>query len=76
MFKSWLKYYLSLALLIVLTLRSVILRRGKADEYLGLRVRVAADLLLRLPGQLLQRFSIRRRRVVHDREIARWIARP
>lgn len=74
--KSWLKYYLSLALLIILALRSVILRRGRVDEYLGLRLRVAGDLFLRLPGQLVQRFSIRRGRRVHDREIARWMVRP
>ena len=73
--KSWLKYYLSLALLIILALRYVILRRGRVDEYLGLRLRVAGDLLLRLPGQLVQRFSIRRRRMVHDRDIARWMIR-
>ena len=70
--KYWFKYYLSILYLIESFFKNLLLK-GKIENMLKIRLKVAISLLLELPGQLAKRFKIQKTKKVDFKEIYKWM---
>lgn len=70
--KSWLKYYLSLLYFSVYFFKCLIFE-GKLDEMFKVRLKVAFDLILKLPKQLIKRLKIQSTKKIGFKEIYKWM---
>jgi GT2 family glycosyltransferase len=70
--KTWLKYYLSLLYFLVYFFKGLIFE-GKLDEMLKVRLKVAFNLILKLPKQLIKRLKIQKTKKISFKEIYNWM---
>jgi len=70
--KFWFKYYLSIIYLIGRFFKNLLLK-GKTENMLNVRLKVASNLLLKLPGQLKKRFKIQKTKKIDFKEIYKWM---
>lgn len=70
--KYWLKYYLSIPYLIGRFFKNLLLK-GKIENMLKVRLKVALSLLLIFPRQLTKRLKIQRTKKIDFKKIYKWM---